>query len=78
MERNTLEFLKSSYEENAVKWRDQHDDRRLYSNSYFLMVEAISSLDDEPNVFVKVAMDNHITVTLELLDRIKSFFKNRG
>ena len=73
-----LEFLKLFYEENAEKWRDQHDDRRVYSNTYYMLVEAIKSLDDEPNNFVKVAMNHHMNDELAMIDRINHFFENRG
>ena len=56
------------------KSEDAHDDRRLYVNIYEMMVEAIKSLDDEPNNFVCVAMNNKIKEETNVLESIGRHF----
>ena len=73
-----LEFLATFYEKEAVAWKEEHDDRRLFSNIYYHLREAILSLDDEPHVVVKVAMNHYIDLEYELLNEIKDRFKRMG
>lgn len=72
-----LDFIKFMFEEKAILWKDEHDDRRLFSNVYFQMKEAIESLDDEPNLYVTVAMNNELGKDIEVMKRIREHFKDR-
>ena len=65
-----LEFLKYKYEKKAEEWKEYHDDRRLFSNTYYQIITAIETLPEEPNNYVCVAMNNAIKEDREVLDRI--------
>ena len=65
-----LDYLQMRYERKAIDWENEHNDKRVMSNTYFMIVEALESLPDEPNNFVKVAMHDHISQHEELMDRI--------
>jgi hypothetical protein len=72
-----LDYIKFMFEEKAILWKDEHDDRRLYSNTYFLIKEAIESLDEEPNIYVSVAMNNELDKDFATMERILERFKDR-
>lgn len=71
-----LDYMKYFFEEKAILWKDEHDDRRLYSNMYFQIKEAIESLEDEPNIYVCVAMNNEINKDKETMKSILEHFKD--
>lgn len=73
-----LEFLDLFYKKEAEAWKEEHDDRRLFSNTYYHLREAILSLDDEPHVAVKVAMNRYIDLEYAMLDEIKNTFEEMG
>lgn len=73
-----MDYLKFKYEKQAEEWKDCHDDRRLFSNAYYQIVEAIETLPEEPVPYIAVAMNNEIAKDREMLDRIaKRFAKTR-
>lgn len=72
-----LDYLDNWYRPKAEEWKEMHDDRRLFSNMYYQMREAIESLGDNPHLYVKVAMNDKISSDIEIMDRIKEHFKDR-
>lgn len=72
-----LDYMKWLYQKKAIAWMNEHDDRKIYSNIYFMIVEAIQSLPDEPDNYVAVAMNKAIREDMELLDRIAAKFQDR-
>ena len=70
-----LDYLEYFYKEKAEAWKNEHNDKKVYSNSYFIMVEAINSLPDEPNNFVIVAMNNKINEYEQQMQEIDERFK---
>lgn len=72
-----LDYLKWLFEEKAVLWKNEHDDRKLFSIMYFKIKEAVESLDDEPNLYVCVAMNNRISEDVATMEDIIEHFKNR-
>lgn len=71
-ERDYFSFM---YGDLAEDWKDEIDDRKLFSNTYFMIMEAINSLDDDPNPYVKVAMNRMLEADNCMLDRILYFFR---
>lgn len=71
-----LYFLEK-YAEDAERWQNESDDRRLFSVIYERLVEAINSLPDEPHLTVCVAMNQYIRGEKDVLDSIQEHFKNR-
>ena len=65
-------FYGKAYEQ--FKAEDAHDDRRVYINVYEMIIEAVKSLEDEPNNYVCVAMNDYIKHDLEILRRIGKRF----
>ena len=73
-----LEYLNFFYKKNAERWKNEHDDRRLYSNLFYMIIEAIKSLgDNEPHIYISIALNNEIEKDIEQLDRIAERFKGR-
>lgn len=71
-ERDYFSFM---YGDLAEDWKVEKDDRKLFSNTYFMIMEAINSLDDDPNPYVKVAMNRMLEADKCMLDRIMNFFR---
>ena len=71
-----LDYIRFMFEEKAILWKDEHDDRRLYSNRYFQIKEALES-HDEPNLYVSVAMNNELNKDIATMKRILEHFKDR-
>ena len=65
-----LDSLQIRYERKAIDWENEHNDKRIVSNTYFMIVEALESLPAEPNNYVKVAMHAHIREHEELMNSI--------
>lgn len=71
-----LYFLER-YEEDAVRWEHESDDRRVFHNIYKNIVEALKSLPEEPHLWVCVAMNNLIAKETKTLDEIQKHFEGR-
>lgn len=71
-----LYFLET-YEEDAKRWENESDDRKLFSNVYKNLVEAIESLPAEPHCMVCVAMNNYIGEKKAILNDIRKHFEGR-
>lgn len=70
-------YLKDFYEEKALEWRDKTDDRKLFSNIYFQIVEALNELEKlEPinSVYIKVAINDLIRKDQKTLIDILTVF----
>lgn len=65
-------FYGPAYE--AFSAQDPHDDRRIYINTYNMIVEAIKSLPDEPNNYVCVALNRLMDEDLEVMRDIGKRF----
>lgn len=72
---NKLDYLKTCYSDLLPKFIGFSDDRGLYVSIYKLLIDDINSLQDEPTVGVRVAMNRYIHDEIETLDNIKSNYK---
>ena len=72
-----LDYLETFFGELAEAWKDEKDDRRVFSNSYFHIVEAIKTLDDNPHVYVRCAKNHMMNEEIEQLERIKERFTGK-
>ena len=72
-----LDYIKLMYKDNYDLYStvDCHDDRRLYINMYDQLIEAISTMPEEPVPFVCVAMNNEINKSIEVMKKINLNFK---
>lgn len=69
------DYFSLMYGDLAEDWKYENDDRKLFSNTYFMIMDAINSLDDDPNSYVKVAMNRVLEADRSMLDRIRNFFR---
>lgn len=69
-----IEFIKFRYEEKAIEWENEHDDRKLFSNLYYMIINALESIIDCENVYVKVAINNAISEDIKRMDNILNRF----
>lgn len=74
MENIHIQALTIKYGKNAEKWKTEHDDRKLYSNIYYQLVEAYESVENAP-IFVQVAVNEKAEKSRKVLDEIEQRFK---
>lgn len=72
-----LAHLRFFYGRLAVAWEGESDDRGLFSNTYKMIVNAVSSLPENPGNYVRCAMNHAISADLEMMDRIAVRFSCR-
>ena len=70
-----LNYIDCFYGEKAEAWKNERNDKRVFSNTYFMIVEALESLPDEPHNYVKVAVHAHIKENEEMMKRIIERFE---
>lgn len=68
------DYMFTKYQPFLSKCVGFNDDRRVFINTYNMLMEAIASLDDEPNNFVAVAMNTAMQEEYSMLDRIMKRF----
>ena len=73
----SINRLKFRYGKYAQQFKDARDDRLIVYNVYNNILEGLESLDDDPALFVKVAMNHAIKADCEELDEIIERFKDR-
>lgn len=74
-----LDYMTFIYGDYAKKYDNEYgDDRQLFVNMYNMIIEALGSLEDEPNLFVKCAVDKEINEYLKTMDRIARHFDRYG
>lgn len=62
--------LLEHYAKYVPEFEDHEDDRKIYCNTYKMITEALKDLPEEPQVFVRCAMNKAINQELCMLDRI--------
>lgn len=76
--KTNLDYLERFYKKAAEAWKEEHDDRRMLSNIYYMLHEAIESLDDDPHIIVRVAMNRHLNSRYDMMNEIKKRFAEMG
>ena len=74
-----IRYMNRSFKEKADQWKklDVYDDRAVYVNMFHMIMRALDSLPDEPDVFVAVAVNNHIRENIEIMKQILERFEDR-
>ena len=65
------------YKKNAEAWKDSYDDRRIYSNTYYMLVEAVEEMKQIENQYILYAFYKQFTKDKSMLDAIEKRFKGR-
>lgn len=72
-----IDFLRRRYGKRAEAWKDAHDDRKVFSNIYFMLIEAYEAVDGIEAPFVITSLNRTCKEEQEVLDRIVEMFKRR-
>lgn len=74
-----LEVLKMKYGKTAARWSDifpqVNDDRMIFINIYNQLREAVNSLQDDPHIVVRIAMNRYIDEECKKLYSIRKNFQ---
>lgn len=70
-----LGYLKFKYEKKAHEWASCTDDRKLFSNLYFILVRACESLIGHDNTYVICAMIHAMEGDIGTMNNIMERFK---
>ena len=65
------------YKKNAEAWKDAYDDRRIYSNTYYMLVEAVEEMKQIENQYILYAFYKQFTKDKSMLDDIEKRFQGR-
>lgn len=65
------------YGERAEQWKDEKDDRKLFSNMYYLILEGLQALEGIDNTFVRSAVLTKYREDRATMDRIAERFVQR-
>lgn len=76
-EYTTKKRVLNFYKEKAEAWKDANDDRRIFSNTYYMMVEALEAMKEVDNLYVKRAFAKEFAIDLATLNEIENRFKHR-
>lgn len=72
------DHFERKYAEAASRWSGCYsDDRLVFCNVYHMIMRALDSLPEDPDVLVKSAMVSKFHEEQEALDRILVVFKGR-
>lgn len=72
-----IDFLRRRYGKKAEAWKGAHDDRKLFSNIYFMLIEAYEAVDGIEASYVITSLNRTCREEQEVLDRIAEVFKGR-
>lgn len=65
-----IDWLRFDYGLYAERWENENDDRKVMSNTYYQIIEALESLPAEPPAWVCVAITDKIHKDEALMSRI--------
>ena len=73
-----FDYMQFMYGDKLAEYEHCKDDRRVYFNTYNMIIEALKELPDEPSAYVCCAMNHYIDEDLKRLDRIREVFDKRA
>ena len=72
------DHFRMKYLDHVERWEGKHDDDRvIVCNVYHMVMRALDSLADEPDVLVKGAMNVMLEKEQATLDKILTVFEGR-
>ena len=72
-----LDNLRFFYGKLAAAWEGEDDDRGLFSNTYKMIIAAIESLPENPDNYVRCAMNHAISADTKTMNSIAARFTGR-
>ena len=75
--KNMIDLLKLLYGEKAEQWANCTDDRKLFSNIYYILLEALQTADKIDNTFIRTAIMAKFREERATMDRILERFEGK-
>jgi hypothetical protein len=75
--KHTVELLKLIYGEKAEQWANERDDRKLFSNIYYILLEALQIASTIDNTFIRNAVMVKFKEDRATMDRILERFEGK-
>ena len=75
--KHAVELLKLLYGEKAEQWKNELDDRKLFSNIYYILLEALQTASTIDNTFIRNAVSVRFREERATLDRILERFEGK-
>lgn len=74
-----LDYMHYFFAEKYDEWvnADVHDDRRVFTNMYRMIINALNQLPDEPDNYICVAMNKSMHEDIDVMKRIMRHFEGR-
>ena len=75
--RITIELLEFIYGEKAEQWANELDDRKIFSNIYYMLLEALQIAEKIDNAFIRNAVMVKFREERATMDRIMERFEGK-
>ena len=63
-----IRFLKMHYEKYLEEFDGHTDDRLIYCNTYRMIMRAVESLPEDPDNYIRVAVNHQIHKDCQMMD----------
>lgn len=70
-----LNYLERFFRENAEEWKSAYGERKEFSDRYYMIKEALETLEDEPHDYIKIAFSIKFTKDTHTMEGIQEQFK---
>ena len=67
-------LLSLNYKKKAEEWKNETDDRRLFSNLYYMIDEALEEMKNVENNYIWCAFNKKFSEDIQTLDEILNRF----
>lgn len=74
--KSKIMFLALSFGKDAEEWNNETGDKRLFSNIYFMILEACEVMKKVDNVYSQVAFSNQVDKDVEYLQILRCRIKS--
>lgn len=75
--KHTVDLLKLIYGDKAQQWAKETDDRKLFSNMYYILLEALQIASNIDNTFIRNAVLTQFKEERASMDKILEKFEGR-
>jgi hypothetical protein len=72
-----IDLLELIYGEKAQQWAKELDDRKLFSNIYYMLLEALQIADTIDNAFIRTAIMAKFKEERAVMDKILERFEGK-
>lgn len=65
-----LEYFQLKYESTAVAWKNETGEKKLFSDTYFSIIDGLNTLHTNNNLYVRMAVHMAVAQDEQLMESI--------